>query len=147
MQIRKSRKTGIDFIEKNRVWKYIVLPIAVVSISTCVYFMWRLNNQNGTYKSIDYIREYLDSTGKINDFQNKIGWTGPDCIHFYPNDSEGLIRIEFGKVTLTWEPEYFYTEGNANKLKTIGITYDVDENDVLHMYWAGEELEPWVITR
>jgi hypothetical protein len=67
-------------------------------------------------------------------------------IKWYKTDDE--IRIEFGRIYLTWEPENFYNQDNLDQLGTIGFTIDVkkdsDGNKVLHLYYMGEEVERWV---
>lgn len=138
-----NRKTAI---EKHGISKWILLPCLFVMIASLIYLVWFINNQNSTYKNITYIRSFMTSSGKLNDFSNKLGMHDPkEDIKWYKTDDE--IRVEFGRISLTWEPEKFYEQKNLELLSTIGITIDIKEENglkVLHLYYNGEEIERWV---
>lgn len=138
-----GRKTAM---EKNGISKWILLPCLLAMIASLIYLIWFINNQNSTYKNIEYIRSFMTSSGKLNDYSNKLGMHDPqEDIKWFKTDDE--IRIEFGRIFLTWEPEKFYAQENLELLSTIGITIDIKEEDgvrVLHLYYRGEEIERWV---
>lgn len=136
-----------DFMQGAGTMKYILIPCAIVVIATCVYLIWYVNNQNSTETNIEYIRSFMTSSGKLNDYSNKLGMHDPETdIKWYKTDDE--IRIEFGRIYLTWEPADFYKQENLDALSTIGFTIDIkkdsDGNKVLHLYYNGEEVERWV---
>lgn len=143
---RKSSK-GNKFLNGNSVLKYILIPIMIVLIAEVAYLAWYINQKNSTVTNIDYIKSFMSSSGKLNDYQNKIGMHDPKTdIRWYKTDDE--IRIEFGRIYLTWEPEDFYLEENLQHLETIGITTKIKKNKegikTLHIYYMGEEIERWV---
>lgn len=144
--VKLKRKTkGVQ--EKRTGIKYMFVPIAIALIASLIYLIWYLNNQNATYEHIDYIRSFMTSSGKLNDYQNKLMMHNPATdIKWYKTDDE--IRIEFGNVILTWEPKDFYKQENLDHLGTIGITAQVTEEKDgtkrLRLYYMGEELERWV---
>jgi hypothetical protein len=89
----------------------------------------------------------MTSSGKLNDFQNKISMHDPETdIKWYKTSDE--ITIEFGRIILTWEPEDFYKQDNLDQLASIGITTEIkqskDGTKTLHLYYLGQELERWV---
>lgn len=133
-------------MDKNKVYKYIWMPCIIVIIASLVFLIWYNNNKNSTYRNVAYIRSFMTSSGKLNDFQNKIGMNDPATdIKWYKTDKE--IRIEFGRIYMTWEPEDFYKPENLELISTIGFTIDIKEEDgrkVLHLYWNGNEVERWI---
>lgn len=143
---RHGRVEVQTHMNKNGVMKWILIPCVICVICSCVYLIWFINNQNSTYQNIQYIKSFQTSSGKINDFSNKLGMRDPkEDIKWFKTDKE--IRIEFGRIFLTWEPEAFYTQENLDLIGTIGFTIDIKEEDgakVLHLYYRGEELERWV---
>lgn len=136
-----------DYMGGHSPMKYILIPCCIVIIASCIYLIWYINNQNSTYQNIEYIRSFMTSSGKLNDFSNKLGMHDPETdIKWYKTDDE--IRIEFGRIYLTWEPEDFYKQDNIDALGTIGFTVEIkkdsDGNKVLHLYYMDEEVERWV---
>lgn len=136
-----------DFMGGKSIMKYIFIPCSLVIIASCIFLIWYINNQNSTYSNIKYIRSFMTSSGKLNDYSNKLGMHDPETdIKWYKTDDE--IRIEFGRIYLTWEPEDFYAQENLDALETIGFTIEInkdsDGNKVLHLYYMGEEVERWV---
>lgn len=148
MAKRKSgKKSRRDVMGNNRVYRYIFIPCAIVVITSLIYLIWFINTKNSTYDNIAYIKSFMTSSGVINDFQNKLGMHDPmNDIRWYKTDNE--IRIEFGRIYLTWEPKDFYKQENLDLLGSIGFSVEVKKNEegvnVLHLYYAGEELPRWV---
>lgn len=145
-KLNKQQKRK-DYMGKNKSYKYVFIPCALVIIASCVYLIWYINTQNSTYKNIEYIRSFMTSSGTLNDFQNKLGMHDPSTdIRWFKTDKE--IRIEFGRIYLTWEPEDFYVQENIDLLGTIGFTIDIkkgkDGISTLHLYYHGEEIPRWV---
>lgn len=142
--IRETKTHKI--LNKGNFLKYVILPCFIAFIVSCVYAFWYTNNQNSTYTNIEYIRSFMTSSGRLNDFQNKLMMHDPkEDIKWYKTDDE--IRIEFGCIPLTWKPEDFYAEENLAALETIGFTIDIktqSSGKKLYLYWNGEEVERWV---
>lgn len=133
-------------MQKGQFSKYVFIPVGIAIIVLAVLLFWYQNNLNATDAHIEYIRSFMTSTGKLNDFQNKLGMHDPlKDIKWYKNEDE--IRIEFGRMILTWEPEDFFTEDTQEKLNSIGIRWDIlKEGDlkVLHIYYRDQEIPRWV---
>lgn len=145
-KLAKSQRRK-DYMGGKSVLKYILIPCTITIVASCIFLIWYINNQNSTYSNIEYIRGFMTSSGKLNDYSNKLGMHNPETdIKWYKTDDE--IRIEFGRIYLTWEPEKFYQQENLDALETIGFTIkvkeDKDGNKILHLYYQGEEVERWV---
>mgnify|MGYP001660877101 FL=1 len=145
-KLAKSQRRK-DYMGGKSVLKYILIPCTIAIVASCIFLIWYINNQNSTYSNIEYIRGFMTSSGKLNDYSNKLGMHDPETdIKWYKTDDE--IRIEFGRIYLTWEPEKFYQQENLDALETIGFTIkvkeDKDGNKILHLYYQGEEVERWV---
>ena len=146
MAKRRGRNKS-KVMDKGGVVKYILIPIMIVLIAEVIYLVWYINKQNSTYTNIEYIKGFMSSSGQLNDYQNKIGMHDPKTdLKWYKTDDE--IRIEFGRIFLTWEPEDFYKQENLDQLQTIGITTKIKKDSAgtktLHIYYMGEEIERWV---
>lgn len=144
-KLGKSQKK--EYMDGGKLMKYVLIPCALVVIASCIYLWWYMTQQSSTYSNIAYIRSFMTSSGKLNDYQNKIGMKDPETdIKWYKTDKE--IRIEFGRIYLTWEPEEFYKQENLDNLSSIGITTKIisgdDNKKTLHLYYQGEEIERWV---
>lgn len=142
-----KRRKQKEFMDKGKGIKYIIWPCLIVMVGSLIYLVWFVNNQNATYNHILYIQSFMTNSGKLNDFQNKLGMHDPETdIKWYKTDDE--IRIEFGYITLTWEPKDFFQQENLELLQTIGFTTEIvtdDEgNKILKLYYMGEELERWI---
>lgn len=147
MAKRRKVKAKKDYMDTMKIMRYIIIPCAIVFIGTAIYLIWYINRQNSTYANIEYIQGFVTSSGKLNDFQNKIGMHDPETdIKWFKTNKE--IRIEFGRITLTWEPEDFYDQHNLDMLATIGITTKIkksaDGRQTLHIYYLDQELERWI---
>lgn len=143
---RRRTKTTTA-MERGGITRLILIPCTLIAVVSLVYLIWFLNSKNSTYSNIEYIKSFMTSSGNLNDFQNKLGMHDPATdIKWYKTDKE--IRIEFGRVFLTWEPKDFYQKENLELLETIGITAEIQEDadgeKVLHIYYKGVELERWV---
>lgn len=144
---RRNRKPEVKtHMHKHGTIRWIVAPCIICLIASCIYFIWTINNQNSTYENIGYIKSFMSSSGKLNDYSNKLGMQDPkEDIKWFKTDKE--IRIEFGRISLTWKPENFYTQENLELLESIGFTIEIKETadgKVLHLYYRGEEVERWV---
>lgn len=143
---KRGRPEVKNHMNNFAVTKWILIPCVICIICSCIYLIWYINSQNSTYENVAYIRSFMTSSGKLNDFSNKLGMQDPkEDIKWFKTDDE--IRIEFGRIFLTWEPEAFYQQENLDLIATIGFTIDIIEEDgvkVLHLYYRGEEVERWV---
>lgn len=145
MKLKPMRERD-TVMQKGQFSKYVLIPVGITIIVLSILLFWYQNNLNATDEHIEYIRSFMTSTGKLNDFQNKLGMHDPlKDIKWYKNEDE--IRIEFGRMILTWEPEDFFTDDTQEKLNSIGIRWDIlKEGDlkVLHIYYRDQEIPRWV---
>lgn len=149
MAKRKSLQGKRHATEMNKhgMQKYVVIPCTIVLIASLIYLIWYINNKNSTYENILYIQSFMNNSGKLNDYSNELGMHDPETdIRWYKTKDE--IRIEFGRIYLTWEPEEFYAEENLVLLSTIGFTIEIREDSdgvkTLHLFYMGKECERWV---
>lgn len=136
-----------DFTKSTSFSKLVLIPCTIVIIMSCLYLIWYLSQRNSTIENIYYIQSFMTSSGQLNDYANKLGMHDPEKdIKWFKTTDE--IRIEFGRITLTWEPDMFYQQENLDLLKTIGFTIQIKEDKnkkkVLHLFYKGVELERWV---
>ena len=144
---KKGHAREKDIMGGGKFTKMVLAPCLLVIIGSCIFLFWWINNRNSTYTNIDYIRSFMTQSGTLNDYQNKIAMWDPETdLRWYKTDKE--IRIEFGRIVLTWEPADFYTKENLEHLATIGITAEIKENKdgtkILKLYYHGEEIERWI---
>ena len=145
---KRKKTVRKDAMHKNQGWKYFMWPCLLVIIFSCVFLIYWINNRNSTYNNIEYIKGFMTSQGKLNDFSNKLGMHDPNTdIKWFMTDKE--VRIEFGRIILDWEKEEFFDQANLDHLSTIGITTEIKEDEkthvkVLHVYYCGMELERWI---
>lgn len=128
-----------DIMAKNNTYKYILMPVIFILVFTVIIFMYFISHTNSNYKTIEYIKSYQTSTGKLVDFQNKIGVRGIEDVQYYVYD--GKFQITFGDHIMIWDKEDFYKEDNIVHLSQIGIEVDFNENTKeLHVYYKGDEV-------
>lgn len=146
MAKRKAIKTQ-NHMTKNAEWKWILAPILIVLIGSVILFTQYLGNKKSSYENIDYIRSFMTSTGKLNDFSNKLNMDDPKTdIKWYWDENKN-VRIEFGRIVMDFEWEEFILESTQEKLGTIGFAFEsetVDGRKDLVCYWRGEVVERWV---
>ena len=148
---KRKHKGGIKkttVMENGKFIKYVLWPCLIVIVASLGFLIWYINRQNSTYEHILYIRSFMTSSGKLNDFQNKLGMHDPETDIKWYMDKDN-IEIDFGYIILTWEKEDFFQEDNLTLLSTIGFTTEITEtkdkkSKTLHLYYMGEELERWI---
>lgn len=134
--------------EKNRMSQnnfiHIIFAVAIVAVVIGVYFWYLGNNQNATSEHIKYIKSFMSSSGKLNDYSNKLGVHDPKTdIKWFQKD--GNIEIHFGRIILTWTEDKFLTEETKEELNTIGMDYSVKKSTgVITVYYKGEVVNKWV---
>lgn len=136
-----------EFMNGNKVLKYILIPCALTVILSCAYLMMFYNNKNSTDSNIAYIKSFMTSSGQLRDYANKLGMhETTEDIKWYKTNKE--VRIEFGRISLTWDPEEFFKKETLDILEGIGFTIknakDKEGNEVLKVYYQGVEIERWV---
>lgn len=145
MAKRKPVKAA-NHMETNAEWKWIVAPILIVLVGSIILFYMYTFERNSTDTNIEYIRSFMTTNGKLNDFSNKLGMHDPKTdIKWYWQD--GMITIEFGRIILDWEEEKFLDEQVQLDINSIGFTIDTQLRDgkkVLCLYWKGEEVPRYV---
>lgn len=142
---RKQSK-ALKELDSLKFLKTVIIPCAIVIIASCVYLIWWNTQKISTASNIEYIRSFMTSSGTLRDYQNKLGMHDPaEDIKWYKTSDE--IRIEFGRIVLTWTPEDFVKAENLKHIEDIGFTVKVIEEDgqkVMHLYWKGKEVQRWV---
>lgn len=133
-------------LEKNLIVKSVLIPLVCLLLATIGYLVWGTKQDMGTLEGLNYIKSFVGSGGKLNDFQGKLGMDDPkeDIKWFY--DEEG-IRIEFGKIIMDFTEAEFLSDNIKGKLKDIGITYDVKEKGDQYefkLYYLGTEIERYI---
>lgn len=111
---------------KNAGWRWIILPCVIVLIGSIIILYQWISQRNSTVTNIEYIHSYMTSTGKLNDFSNKISMHDPTTDIKWEWDEEGNIKIMFGRIILDWESvEDFLNPGFQSKLGSIGFKTEV----------------------
>lgn len=146
MKMKSLRSKENLTLGKGAAIKMFILPAAIMTIALSVFLFWKSNNYNATAEHIEYIRSFMTTPGKLNDFQNKLGMHDPETdIKWFREKDE--IRIEYGRIILTWLPEEFFTEETQEQLGSIGFSYDIKKIKGVQtfiLYYNGKEIERWV---
>lgn len=138
-----KRHKKFDVMASKAELKWIILPCIIVLIGSFVWYLWYANRSTSTIGSVEYIASYMTSTGKINDFQNKIGAKDVNDIKWFETDKE--YEIQFGKITLTWRKDEFLTQETNDLLKKIFMAVGTDEKTgEIIVYFKGSKVEKWV---
>lgn len=118
--------------------------LALLIIIGCVgYFFYARTQNNSTYTNIEYIKGYMTPSGTLNDWQGKLGCKGVEDMKWYLTEDE--LKIEFGRIALTWPPEEFVKQENLQLVGQIGITAKYNKKEQkLKLYWCNQEIERWV---
>ena len=127
---------------------YILIPFAIIIGFLIFKFYSDKTTQTSSYDQISYINSFMRN-GELNDYANKIGmkdWE-TDIKWFYEKD-DGLVKIDYGYMKMTFSIEEFQSERCKQALSTIGITSKIvklqDGTQKLKLYYNGNELERWI---
>lgn len=139
---------------KNAEWRWIILPCIIVLIGSIIILYQWIGERNSTVTNIEYIRSFMTSTGKLNDFSNKINMDDPTTDIRWEWNEKGEIKIMFGRIILDWENvEDFLDPDIQTKLGTIGFTTEVvkkrytdditgaNREYVITIYWKDNVVE------
>lgn len=105
--------------------------------------MWSQNvAKDATDKGIEYILRHTNSAGNLVDLTGDIGVKSIEDIRLYVKTDE--VRIEYGKVLLTFTLEDFLGDAYTVNLERIGITRQINEKTgLLEVFYHGVLLERW----
>lgn len=142
-----SRYTDRKDFDKNKFMKRVIIPCMLVLIGSLIFYFWFYGKKVATARGIDYIASYMTKSGELRDYSNKIGMHDPTTdIKWFQTDDK--IKIEFGRVYLTWEPDDFYEDETEKQLEKIQMTrkiiYKKDGTKEVKIYYQGREIERWV---
>lgn len=130
-------------MKKNKVLKFIILPVCFVVIASMIYYLYYSVAINATDRNIEVIKEHMNSSGKLVDIKNEIAVNSIDDVKLFVTEDE--VRIEFGRLVLNWTPEKFATQEVQDTLETIGFEVKFKGDPVkMYLYYHGEEVERWV---
>lgn len=127
---------------------YILIPVIIILGAVVFKFMSDNTTRQSSYEQIEYINSFMHN-GELNDYANKIGMKNweEDIKWFYEKD-DGIIKIDYGYMKLTFTIEEFNTEPCKTALQSIGITSDIVKTKEgtmrLKLYYNGQELERWI---
>lgn len=127
---------------------YILIPIVIIIGILIFKLMSGQTTRESSYEQIEYINSFMHN-GELNDYANKIGMKNweEDIKWFYEKD-DGLVKIDYGYMRLTFTIEEFNTDYCKRALESIGITSKIIETDEgvkkLKLYYNGQELERWI---
>lgn len=81
--------------------------------------------------------------GSINDYMGEIGVKDENDIKWFQDKDK--IKIEFGKIALTYSNDTFESKEMQEQLSYIGITVRKNKKtgDYI-LYWHDKKLEKWV---
>ena len=133
-------------LEKNLITKSVLIPLICLLIATAGYVAWNMKSDMGTMEGLAYIKSFVGSGGKLNDFQSKIGMEDPATDIKWYYDDKG-IRVEFGKIIMDFTVQEFISPNIVKQFKDIGITYDVDDSTgeyKFKLYYLGKEIERYI---
>lgn len=81
--------------------------------------------------------------GSINDYMGEIGVKDENDIKWFQDKDK--IKIEFGKIALTYSTDTFESKEMQEQLSYIGITVRKNKKTGEYiLYWHDNKLEKWV---
>lgn len=122
------------------------LPILLVLIGVIYWFVSDKSNVKTSYDAIDYIKSFMTSSGKLNDYNNSLGFKDPEVDFKWYYDSKN-VKIEFGYINMKFPIEEFMSDKCTYALSQIGITWDTikkDDGKHLRIFYLGEEMPRWL---
>lgn len=137
------------FVKRNKggiLLKKITSVVTLILLFGGVF--WYFNYYQGvlgysTERNIEYIRDHMNSQGKLIDYQDEISVKSINDIKFFIDDKK--VTIEFGKIVLEWKNQEFFTKPVLDSIKPLGfeVKRDKDSKEIL-LFWQGKEVDRWV---
>lgn len=123
----------------------VIIPVLLLA-AVVVGISWYKTNigDGGRESGYQYILDHFDSRGTFTDIRNDLAMKDPKVdIKFFMTEKEATI--EFGNVSLIFEPRELVSREWQEKLERINITMEKQEKTgKLLLYYGGEEIERWV---
>lgn len=126
----------------KKLFKFIFIPVCLFCIGLALWNFNKRAEKLATDKGIELIKEHTNSAGRIVDYNGVIGVKSRNDIKLYVTEKE--IKIQYGKICLTWTPNSFLTKEYDIPLGQIGITRQINpRTGELEVYYQKELLERW----
>lgn len=131
----KKKKKGSGLIAT-------LIPVVFIGVA----LVWWMTNsdisKNATVRNLEYIAKHVNSAGSLVDYTGDIGVNSIADIKLYVTSKE--IRIEYGKILLTFTEEDFLSEEYTALLGKVGITRQINKKTgLLEVFYHGVKLERW----
>lgn len=126
----------------KKLLKFILMPVCLFCIGVGLWTLYTGAEKAATDRGIQFIKEHTNSAGRIVDYNGEIGVKSIKDIKLYVTEKE--IRIQYGKIDLTWSKEEFLAEKYDIPLRQIGIIRQINpRTGELEVYYKEELLERW----
>lgn len=116
--------------------------LVVVVIGVGGLFLYQMSqSRNNDYETI---AQYWTKGGKFIDYGEDLGIKDASDLHYYVNNEEEQVEIDYGYVKLIYTFAELDDEEVTKDLRYIGITYEKNKaGDDYRFYWKGVLLEQW----
>ena len=122
---------------------FIAIPVILLLITSVIIVTYNTTQQTSNVPAIKKIKEFMRRDGSINDYMGEIGVKNENDIKWFQDKDK--IKIEFGKIALTYSIDTFESKEMQEQLSYIGITVRKNKKtgDYI-LYWHDKKLEKWV---
>lgn len=116
--------------------------LVVVIIGVGGLFLYQMSqSRNNDYETI---AQYWTKGGKFIDYGKDLGVDDASDLHYYVNNEEEQVEIDYGYVKLIYTFAELDDEEVTKDLRYIGLTYEKNKaGDDYRFYWKGVLLEQW----
>ena len=122
---------------------FIAIPVILLLITSVIIVTYNTTQQTSNVPAIKKIKEFMRRDGSINDYMGEIGVKDENDIKWFQDKDK--IKIEFGKIALTYSADTFESKEMQEQLSYIGITVRKNKKTGEYiLYWHDKKLEKWV---
>ncbi len=119
-----------------------VIPVVFLGVAIVWWLAGADIGKNATVRNLEFIAKHTNSAGTLVDYTGDIGVKSIADIKLYVKDKE--VRIEYGKIFLTFTEENFLSEEYTGLLEKVGITRQINKKTgLLEVFYHGVKLERW----
>ena len=123
-------------------FKIIIGIFIIIALGFAAIVLFTLSqNEDSNYY---IIAKRWTQHGQFIDYAKDTGVETAEDINYWIDYDKQTVLIGYGYVSLRYTFDQLKTEEEQNRLRYIGITYDIKESgDDFRFYWQGVQLEPW----
>lgn len=140
--MKTNKRRSVNSMAGNPI-TFIAIPVILLLITSVIIVTYNTTQQTSNVPAIKKIKEFMRRDGSINDYMGEIGVKDENDIKWFQDKDK--IKIEFGKIALTYSTDTFESKEMQEQLSYIGITVRKNKKTGEYiLYWHDKKLEKWV---